>query len=53
MKKHDIRCAYCGKFIGYKEPNMGFKYTPDNEYTDEEFEYWHKECKEKCEQKLK
>jgi len=41
------RCAYCGKFISFKEFNndkIKTDYTPDTAFTCEEIVHYHKEC---------
>lgn len=43
-----FKCSICGKYISYREleeGNIEQKYTPDSEFTIEEFEYWHEKCK--------
>jgi hypothetical protein len=43
----NIRCLYCGRFIGYDEFDknlIGVEFTPDTEYTTEEILHYHFKC---------
>ena len=45
-----VRCAICGKFIGFKEfqkSQIRSHYTPDSEYTIEDLHHTHKKCEKK------
>ena len=42
-KGNEFRCNICGRFIGYKE-RIDIQYTPDTEYTYEEYTYTHIKC---------
>jgi hypothetical protein len=42
---NEFRCAVCGKYIGFNEMEnneINTKYTPDSDYSIEQFEYEHK-----------
>jgi hypothetical protein len=44
---NEFRCHVCGKFISYKDfdnSNVDIDYTPDTQFTVENYKYAHKPC---------
>ena len=50
MSRKGYRCEICGKYFSYKEidnGNVEICFTPDTQYTEENVEFKHINCKNK------
>jgi hypothetical protein len=41
-----LRCAACGRFIGYNDVNVVSEFTPDSHFTAEQTDFYHVKCLE-------